>query len=142
MVTIKVDVTQPVLDWDGTTVLNHQKVGDRGEIIDIRDNDGQPKPFTIRNAISRALTGLLPSEQERGDHTADIKDDIFRVMCLVASQDHPELDDTDRAFITSRSLEINNALLHGRVTEAIEAGEKVEPSRNGKGKIDKLASVE
>lgn len=154
MVTIRVDVTQQMIDWDGTTPLYHQKVVDDvvvnedgsqkvvKAVVDALDDEGNKKPFTVRNAIAQALTGLLPSEKETRDHAPDIKDDIFRVMCLVAANDQPELVDDDRMLILNRAREVLNALLYGRIGEAFDAGEKVEPTgKKAKGKAD-LASVE
>ena len=138
MVKIRVDVTQTIMGADGTTPLAHQRIEPSGEVVDITEADGSPKPFTLRNGISRAITGILPgAESEARDHPPEIKDDLFRVLCLVAANDTPELDDADRILILERSKVLNGFIVHGRIGEAFEAGERVvkNPKANGAGKV-------
>jgi hypothetical protein len=162
VIVIKVDVSKPVIDFDGVTVVNQQRIIQReiptGELdedgkpkmfvvqeaVDVLDAEGNPKPFTIRNAIAKAVQTLRADEREAGDHPAEIKAEVFKVMCRIsaASSNFAELDDEDRTIIESRSTETLNALLRGRVMEALEQGEKIDPSMNGNRTITELASVE
>ena len=128
--TIRIDTTQVLLGYDGDAIVVQKEIAP-GVLAEDIDADGNPKHFTFRNAVFQVLNNALPGEDQAA-MSPETKANLFRVTCLVATEDKCELSPADEKLIRERAGAIANVLVYGRICEILDTAEKVQANREAR----------